>query len=119
MCLTNYKTKIIGLLFIFAILLPQTVFARCGAVDYSWGADGLREAALYAGSMIIVVINLLKAVAAILAVVSALQIVIKMNYHEGDVTKSIMFLFGAIIFLISASILMPAFFGYKDLSFTF
>lgn len=113
----NYKNRFIGVLLAFSLflLLPQTISATCGGVDYSWGADGLSKAALFAGSMIIVTIEILEAIAAILAVVSALQIAIKMNYHEGDITKSVLYLFGAIIFMISASILMPAFFGYKDM----
>ena len=50
---------------------------------------------------------------------SALQIGIKMNYHEGDITKSMMMLFGGILFMIGASIVMPALFGYQDMNFVF
>ena len=51
--------------------------------------------------------------AAIMAIISALQIYIKMNTGEDGITKSIMTLIGAIIFMISASIVFPAFFGYQ------
>ena len=38
---------------------------------------------------------------------------LKMNTGEGDVTKSIMMLIGACLFMIGATILFPAFFGYN------
>ena len=44
---------------------------------------------------------------------SALQIYIKMNTGEDGVTKSILTLIGASLFMIGASILFPAFFGYQ------
>lgn len=53
------------------------------------------------------------AVATILAIVSALQIYIKMNTGEDGITKSIVALFGACLFIIGASIVFPAFFGYR------
>ncbi len=68
----------------------QSAYARCGSVDYG-----------------------------IMVVISALQIYIKMNYHEGDITKSVMILFGGILFMIGASVVMPALFGYQDMNFIF
>ena len=59
------------------------------------------------------VVYLLYAVAAIFAIIGALQIYIKMNTGEGDVTKSIMMLIGACLFMIGATVLFPAFFGYN------
>jgi len=93
--------------------------ARCGSVDYSWGADGLAEAATFVGTMMIYTVEILYAVAAIMVIISALQICIKMNYHEGDITKSMMMLFGGILFIIGASIVMPALYGYQDMTFKF
>ena len=100
-------------------LLSISASAKCGAVDYSWGADGLAEATSYLGTMMIYTIDVLYAGAAIMVVVASLQIYIKMNLHEGDVTKSIMMLIGGILFMIGAMIVMPAFFGYQDMSFIF
>ena len=37
----------------------------------------------------------------------------KMQYHEGEVMKNIMTLIGAVLFIIGASIVFPAFFGYR------
>ena len=105
-------------LFLFlAIMLPQTISAKCGAVDYSMGAQQLHNAAVFVGTMTKYAVELLKAVAAILSVIAALQIAIKMNYHEGDITKSVVMLIGSLLFLIGAATVMPAFFGYQDLSF--
>ena len=36
---------------LLAILCIQDVYARCGSVDYSWGADGLAEATAFVGTM--------------------------------------------------------------------
>ena len=97
----------------------QSASARCGSVDYTWAADGLAEATTYVGTVMIYAVDILYAVAGILVVVSALQIYIKMNYHEGDITKSVMILFGGILFMIGASVVMPALFGYQDMNFVF
>ena len=48
-----------------------------------------------------------------LVVVAALQIYIKMNTGEDGVVKSIVSLVGACLFIIGASIVFPAFFGYR------
>ena len=53
------------------------------------------------------------AVAGLVAVIGALQIYIKMQTGEGDITKSIMMLLGACLFMIGAYVLFPAFFGYS------
>ena len=100
-------------------LVSISASAKCGAVDYSWGVDGLQEATSYLGTMVIYTIEVLYAGAAIMVIVASLQIYIKMNLHEGDVTKSIMMLIGGILFMIGAMIVMPAFFGYQDMSFIF
>jgi hypothetical protein len=114
-CLHNVKFKVITML----TAVPVTAAAKCGAVDYTWGADGLEEATSFLGTMMIYTVDVLYAVAAVMVVISALQIYIKMNFHEGDITKSIVMLVGGILFMIGASIIMPAFFGYQDMNFIF
>jgi hypothetical protein len=47
------------------------------------------------------------------AVIASLQIYIKMNVGEEGIKKEIMMVIGAILFIISASIVMPALFGYQ------
>ena len=85
---------------LYAALTPALASAKCGNVDYSWGADALASAHDYAVTIIVVI-------------VSALQIYIKMNTGEEGVKKNIMMLVGACLFLIGATIVFPAFFGYQ------
>lgn len=59
------------------------------------------------------VVGLLYAVASLLAIYNATVIYIKLNAGEEGFTKSVMMLFGSILFLIAATIVMPAFFGYE------
>ena len=93
--------------------LPYAASAKCGGVDYSWGADALANAHDYTVTMMLYVVYLSYAVAAIVAIIGALQIYLKMQTGEGDITKSIMMLVGACLFMIGAYILFPAFFGYS------
>ena len=46
-------------------------------------------------------------------IVSALQIYINWNTGDQDIIKSIITLVGACLFIIGASIVFPAFFGYR------
>lgn len=113
------KSFIRSIVLAFMMTVAMSASAKCGSCDYSWGADGLAEATTFLGTMMIYTVDILYAVAAIMVVVSAVQIYIKMNFHEGDITKSIMMLMGGIIFMIGAMIVMPAFFGYQDMTFSF
>ena len=114
------RCLILRLLFILPLgLAAVTASAKCGGVDYSWGADGLAEATTFLGTMMIYTVDVLYAAAAVMVIISALQIYMKMNFHEGDITKSIAMLIGGILFMIGASIVMPAFFGYQDMTFVF
>ena len=110
---TGMKSVLLGIL----LLTPMIAAAKCGGVDYSWGADARGADALatahdYTVTMMLYVLYLVYAIASIVAIIGALQIYFKMTTGEGDVTKSIMMLIGAIIFIIGASIVFPAFFGY-------
>ena len=102
-------------MFMLGIMLLQTLSssAKCGGVDYSWGANALANAHDYTVTMMLYVVYLAYAIAAIVAIIGALQIYFKMTTGEGDVTKSIMILVGACLFMIGAFILFPAFFGYN------
>ena len=104
-----------GLWVIAAVMLcyPIRGSAKCGGVNYSWGADALSTMHDYVVTMMLYVLYLLYAIAAIAAIIAALQIYIKINAGEQGVTKSIMMLVGACLFIIGASIVFPAFFGYQ------
>ena len=101
------------LILLFFSLSVGTAFARCGGVDYSWGADALASMHDYVVTMMLYVLYILYAVASVVAVIAAFQIYYKMNVGEEGVTKSISILVGACLFLIGATIVLPAFFGYE------
>ena len=108
------KNHLFAILSICVMLFqPMLASAKCGGVDYSWGADALTGMHDYVVTMMLYVLYLTYAVAAVMVIISALQIYIKMNTGEDGVTKSILTLIGACLFMIGASILFPAFFGYQ------
>lgn len=94
-------------------LIPCGALAKSGSVNYSWGADALASMHDFVVTMMLYVLYVCYAVASIFAVVAALQIYIKMNTGEEGITKSILSLLGACLFIIGASIVFPAFFGYR------
>ena len=113
-CKTNLSHGHI-LVLVLLLTFPFSGFAKCGSVDYSQGAEALARMHDYVVTMMLYVLYVLYAGAGIAAVISALQIYIKMNMGEDGVMKAILTLIGAILFIIGASIVMPAFFGYKML----
>ncbi len=87
--------------------------AKCGAVDYSWGADALASSHDYLVTMMLYTLYVCSALAGIMVIVSSLQIYIKMNTGEPGVVKDIITCVLACIFLIGAAVVFPAFFGYQ------
>ena len=110
-------------------LIPCAALAKSGSVDYSWGADALASMHDFVVTMmlyvliisvvtskvqhVLYVLYVCYAVASVFAVIAALQIYIKMNTGEEGIAKSIVSLLGACLFIIGASIVFPAFFGYR------
>ncbi len=107
------------LLTVFLLAVSNRLLALCGSVDYSKGAEALSDATHFMGTITMYVLDISYAVAAIVVVISALQIYVKMTYQEGEVLKNIMMLMGGVLFMIAASFVMPAFFGYQNLSFAY
>lgn len=103
--------KLTSLMLGVCAALPAS--AKCGGVDYSWGADALALMHDYVVTMMLYVLYLLYAIAAIVAIYASLQIYIKMNTREEGITREIMMVVGACLFIIGASIVFPAFFGYR------
>ena len=95
------------------LLWANSASAKCGGVDYSWGADALAKQHDFVVTMMLYVLYLIYAIASIVVIYSSLQIYIKMNTGEDGVKKDIMMVIGACLFLIGASIVFPAFFGYR------
>ena len=94
-------------------LIPCAALAKSGCVDYSWGADALASMHDFVVTMMLYVLYVCYAVTSVFAVIAALQIYIKMNTGEEGIAKSIVSLLGACLFIIGASIVFPAFFGYR------
>ena len=82
-------------------------------MDYSWGADALASMHDFVVTMMLYVLYICYSIASVLVIVSAFQIYIKMNTGEEGIAKSIVSLLGACLFIIGASIVFPAFFGYR------
>lgn len=93
--------------------VPCAALAKSSGVNYSWGADALATMHDFVVTMMLYVLYICYAIASVLVVVAALQIYIKMNTGEDGVVKSIVSLIGACLFIIGASIVFPAFFGYR------
>ena len=108
---SNKKKYLAPLLVAISLLVNQTASAKCGGVDYSWGADALARQHDFVVTMMLYV--LIYAIASIVVIYSSLQIYIKMNSGEDGVKKEIMMVIGACLFLIGASTVFPAFFGYR------
>lgn len=111
--LTSIKRWIQQSLVALSLLCAETAAAKCGGVDYSWGADALARQHDFVVTMMLYVLYLIYAIASIVVIYSALQIYIKMNSGEDGVKKEIMMVVVACLFLIGASTVFPAFFGYR------
>ena len=110
---TTQLRRLSALLVGISPMLSLTMSAKCGGVNYSWGADALAMMHDYVVTMMLYVLYIAYAVAGIVVVVASLQIYIKMNTGEEGIVKQIMMVVGACIFLISAAIVLPAMFGYR------
>lgn len=84
-----------------------------GAVDYGQHAAALYNLFQNLTAIMIKVVGLVDAIAAIVALATALSIFFKMQHQEGDITKSISQLFWAVLFLFGATIVFPALFGFR------
>lgn len=102
-------------LLLAALLLSvvQAVSARCGETRYDWGADALHEASVFVLVVMEYTVGILYSIASLTALYSATSIYIKLNTGEEGFVKSLLVLLGAVLFLIGATIVMPALFDVK------
>ena len=107
------SSQVLTLTGLFLTINAQVASAKCGGVNYSWGADALASAHDFTVTMMLYVQYLCYAVAGIMCIISALQIYFKMQTGEGEITKHIMSLVGSCLFMIGESFVFPAFFGYR------
>ncbi len=83
----------------------------CGAVDYSWEMEGLTCALDYVVTLLEYVVLLCFSIAAVISVISALQIYIKMQTSEQGINKEIVMVLGGLLFIVFSAVVMPGFFG--------
>lgn len=88
----------------------------CGGVNYSLTSSSLYDAAAYVLTIMQYVVYICYAIASLLSMYSATVIYIKLNTGEEGLFKPILVLFGAIMFLIASTIIMPGFFGFKHVA---
>lgn len=92
-------------------------FARIanGSVDYSQSMQALFDMTCEVLIAFSYVIGLVYAIASLLVIYNAMVIYIKLNTGEQGFTKAVITMFGAIFFLIGATIVLPSFFGYSTI----
>lgn len=90
---------------------PTYHYGRYGGVDYTWSLNALHEANVYILVMMQYMLGILYAVASVLSIYSATVIYIKIQAGEEGFVKAVLTLVGSVMFLIGATIVMPAFFG--------
>jgi hypothetical protein len=85
----------------------------CGGTNYNQGINALMGMTSFVTTMMTCTMSITTAVAGIVSLIGALNIYIKMNTGQEGITKSIVMLVGGVLFMIAATITMPAFFGFS------
>ena len=108
------RTLLMTVLLMLAVSISASgVTISNGGTNYSLTAQALADMTDEVVLTMGYVVGLLYAVASLLAIYNATVIYIKLQAGEEGFTKSVLMLIGAIMFLIGATIVMPAFFGYN------
>ena len=109
---TAQKAKAFALL---ATMLFTAVSASadCGTTDYSGSSGRLYNMVVYVTAMCTYTVQLMYAIAAVMSIYSATSIYIKLQSGEEGFTKSVIILVGSCLFMIGATIVLPAFFGFN------
>ena len=104
---------ILTVLYIICVAVPLSAQSLVdgGAVDYNMGAEGLYNMTEFLLVMMHYVTLVVFCIGALTALVDAFMIYVRMNNQEGDVSKSMLKLFGACVFLVIATYVLPGFFG--------
>lgn len=111
--LSSKKTVFVLLMQIIGIQTVSAVTISDGSVNYSLSMQALSEMTTTVVATMGYVVGLLYAIASLLAIYNAMVIYIKINTGEGGLTKAILMLVGSCLFLIGATVVLPAFFGYN------
>src|SRR5574344_1357585 len=105
--LTGCKGRILRTIVMTVLLgviqIPDAA-AKCGGVNYSWGADALATAHDFRVTMMTYVLYICYTIAGNMMLFTPLQIYIKMRNGEGEIPKNLQSLGGACLFMIGATI---------------
>lgn len=93
------------------VFMVVVMMMLCIGFTYAQGAGGFTEAGGMIKSYIGPIKTLIYAIAGCVALVGAIQIFVKMNNGDQDVSKSIMMTIGACVFLVVAAEALPMFFS--------
>lgn len=100
-------------LLMLCVTLTMAATSTCGTTDYSGRSGRLYNMVVFVLAMCSVTVQLLYAIAAIMSIYSATSIYIKMQTGEEGITKALVVLIGSCLFLIGATLVFPAFFGFN------
>ena len=89
---------------------------KYGGVDYTWTLNALHEANRFILVMMQYMLGILYSIASLLSLYSALVIFMKVQAGEDGFLKATLTLVGSFLFLIGATMVMPAFFGIRYFS---
>lgn len=107
----------IVVLFAFLLLLTPLYadagYVANGSTYYGLGTGALEVMTREVLATMGYVVGILYAIASLTAIYNATVIYVKLQAGEDGFVKSVMMLVGAVLFLIGATIVMPAFFGYS------
>lgn len=109
----NKKSLITVVLLLFSCGVYADTAATCGATDYSGSSGRLYDMVIFVLAVASSLLQLMYAIATLLALYNATGIYIKMQAGEEGFAKSVIMLVGSVMFLIGATIVMPAFFGFQ------
>lgn len=84
-----------------------------GCCNYSLTTNALYEMNLWVMEVTLNAVAVVYAIASIVALYAATTIYVKMQTGDSGFSKSVIMLVGSCIFLLSATYVMPAFFGYN------
>ena len=113
------KTLVAFMLLMALSVTPSFAKVSDGSVDYSLSMQALSRMTTEVVIAMGYVVGILYAIASLLAIYNAMVIYIKLNTGEQGFTKAVLTLFGAILFLIGATVVLPAFFGYNAATSSF
>lgn len=92
------------------VFMVVVMMVLCIGFTYAQGGGGFNDATTTIKSYVGPIKSLIYAIAGCVALVGAIQVFVKMNNGDQDVSKSIMMIIGACVFLVAAAQALPLFF---------